>query len=186
MPDKITTIINELKEVGAMIPEKEWGEKCVLGHELMLNSSIEAKVIAFELLISHGEQLDTSKINKLIPEISTVENVLGYLFPGTKDMLEPYLVDAIQAVEKGDYIFAASKLKTYSETIEKYLPNWTSQCACIKKGDIIEGIHRGLEENSQVAQSDIHTIWQDIVSALNRRGILTAEEARELVDAVRL
>lgn len=179
MPD-ITTIINDLKQVGALIPEKEWADKCVDGHGMMLNSIYKTKLAAFDLL--YFKRTDAHNINNQSSLINTLEGQ-GFLPSGTRDMLEPYLEAARTAIKDGDCVLAASKLNEYSQIVENYLPQWTSQCACVKKGNILENIADGINVPSpmQISDTDKAATWTNIMLKLSDSKIITPEEANDLI-----
>ncbi len=58
---------------------------------------------------------------------------------------------------------------------------------CISKGVIMSGIARGLSDVEIHVEDKniINVAWQDIVAALNRRGLLEADEAKNLITEIR-
>lgn len=138
MPD-ITTIIGELKKVGALIPGDLWEPKCLDAQDALLDEIRKTEIL------THTEGLE--------------------------------------AVKRKDWVAAADSVQKHNATVRQLLLAWSSQCACVKKGDILENIAEGINVPSpmQISDTDKAATWTNIMLKLSDSKIITPEEANDLI-----
>lgn len=193
MNREVSDIISDLMKVGAKIPDLsscEWMSASVVNTTLYLDElqrrahhadeyGFDTK-IAIPILDIVEKSIDKwqdgiaeDKIRAMRDEIHKIRGQLSGERYITREDYEK-----VPSFEKLSNQFSMAGIEAIME------------CACVRKGDIVAAVKRGIEtispESDPIPTATVmNIIWQDTIAALNRKGVLTAEEADRLVKEVR-